>query len=186
MKKKDTFWTYIALVLSVVSVCASLYNVDMKAFLSIDWNILGWILAGVTIFLILSFVMTTYLMMQRHRILNIYLSSPQQRSNELKIMKDALFGENVTSLHNLAPGTNKNEIIKLMKRSHFCFFMVSEDMSKIQKEEMKEMKHLKKKIYVVSLDNEGNVPQELRSEVPLYIKDENFVQKVKDILMEYK
>ena len=73
-----------------------------------------------------------------------------------------------------------------MKRSHFCFFMVSEDMSKIQKEEMKEMKHLKKKIYVVSLDNEGNVPQELRSEVPLYIKDENFVQKVKDILMEYK
>lgn len=186
MTKKNRLLPIVSLVISVVSIIASFSYIGYDKILSVDWDILGWISLAVAIFTILSVIITSLLMMQRHRILRIYLSAPVSYEDEVSKLKDALAGENIISSDNLKPGTSVDDLRKEIMKSHCCFFAVGKNQSPMQKEELKIMKTLGKNIYIVSVDDRGIVPQTLRGEVPLYANDDDFKKKVKDIVLEYK
>lgn len=186
MKKRNRFITYISLILSLVSIAAAFGIIGRDKILSVDWSIIGWISLAVAVFALLSVVASTLLMMQRHRILRIYLSTPVSYDKEVSKLREALEGEDVISADNLLPGTSVSELQKIIKKSHCCFFAVGKTQSPMQKEELKIMRELGKKIYVVSMDETGKVPQSLRSEVPLFINDDSFEKKLDSIILEYK
>lgn len=186
MKEKSKILSYIAIFASVSSIVASLSLIDLKKLLTIDWNILGWVSLAVSIFAVLSVVLTTYLMMRQHRILNIYLSYPASNKAETIKLKEALKDENVLSVDSLEPGSSIKDIDDLINKSHFCFYASGKIMSPIQKQELKEMRLRGKKVYVVSLDEEGRVPHALIEDVPLNINDSKFNEKLENVILSYK
>lgn len=186
MKKKNRIVSYLAAILSILSVAVSFQSMDLNDVFKIDWSIMSWMLLAIAVFCILSAILSSYLMMQRHRILNVYISCPHYGEKEIMKLKETMNSENVVLSTDVPVGTDEKEIKKLISRSHVCFLAVGHLFSTAQKEEYKEMRKQGKNVFLVAIDEKGDMPGPLRDRKPLYINDESLTEKVDEILMEYK
>ena len=186
MKKNSKIISFITVTISLISIMASFSLIDYDKIFTIDWDILGWVLLSVSIFVLICAIVSVLLMMQRHRILRVYLSYPYSHKEEMDKVRHALVGENVITSDNIRPGTSMEELNKIIKHSHICFIVVGKAPTTMQKAEARIMRTTGKDTYVISIDKDGRVPNFVRNEVPLYTKDEDFEKKVEDILLNYK
>jgi hypothetical protein len=186
MKRINRILPYIAIAVSLASITASLQSFDLGSLFTIDWGILGWMSLALVVFAIFCVIMTCYLMMQSHRILNVYISYPFYGEKEVSKLKDALSGENILTSSELSAGSDVKEVKKMIARSHVCFLAVGKTMPSMQKEEYKMMKKQGKHVYFVSIDNHGEVPSSMNGRIPLYINDEHLHEKIEEILKDSK
>lgn len=170
----------------IVSITAAFSNISIDSFFTIDWDILSLIVLAVTIFGIFSAFFTVLLTMRRHRLVRVYLSYPFIHSERIKKLKVALKDENVVSAESLQPGLRFDDLEKIIKHCQLCFYAVGRTQTAFQKEEFKIMKALGKKVYIIAMDEQGKLPQSLRDEIPLFINDDHFDEKVNDIIMNFK
>lgn len=186
MKNKSDFWQLLAAAATIVSFFTAFRLIGYKSILSIDWGILQKVGLAAIVF-VLVFVLFEFLikLIQRFRTLRIYLSTPVDYS-EISELKDVFDGVDIISVDDLRPGSNISELSQIIKNCNFCIFVVGKTKSQWQIEELKIMRDLGKKIYVISMYEKIKLPKSLRGEVPLYINDKNFKKKVADIIHEYK
>lgn len=186
MKRFKKILPYIAIAASLASIIASFQSLDLSSLFTIDWGILGWMSMALVVFGLFCVIMTCYLMMQSHRILNVYISYPFYGEKEVSKLKDALADENIMTSSELSVGTDVKEVKKMIARSHVCFLAVGKTMPSMQKEEYKMMRTQGKQVYFVAIDNQGEVPSSLNGQVPLYINDEHLHEKIEEILKDNK
>lgn len=186
MKKINNTIPYVAMMLSFASIFVSFHYLDLGELFTIDWSILKWMLLAFVVFAVFCICMTCYLMMQSHRILNVYISYPFYGEKEVAKLKDAITDENVTTSSDIPTGTDTKGIKKMITRSHVCFIAIGKTMPSLQKEEYKMMRTQGKNIYFIAIDENGIVPSSMSGRVPLYINDEKLNEKICEILKDNK
>lgn len=186
MKTTERIISIIAVLLSIISIITAISTIDAHRLFTLDWGILRWVVLSVLVFALFSVTLSSLLMMRRHRILKIYLSYPIANKAIVSKLKALLQSENVYSLDSIQPGSAVSELKKIILRSDFCFFVVGNSLSSIQESELAIVRDLGKEFFIISIDNEGKVPPILRDEIPLYINDELFYEKIENIINAHK
>lgn len=182
MRKYKWVVTSILLTFGFYCIFLALKDVDFAKLFQVNTTII-MSLACTIVSVAIAFMSTSYLMMQRHRILKIYLSSPEQ---SLPKIKEALAGEDILTRSYDSKEPDTDDVRQMINSSHFCFFAVGSNMAPSQEAEMEEMKKQNKEVYIIALDNQKELPQGLSAVKPLNINDRYFNRKIQNIVIKYK
>lgn len=175
----------ILILIEVILVSVSLL-VAFNILSGYDWNVSDLLSILVSVFaaFITCVIAVAYLMMQRHRIKYGYISYGFDAIDIAARLKREIKGNyEISDFSDLVPGDNVQQCInKKIKKSSICFVIIGKRISSFQREEIRQIVKCSKRIVPILIDENVRCPRQIRGYVPLFLNDEDFDEKLKNLL----
>lgn len=183
MKRNKAYYIFSIIAMSV-SLMIAILSTNILEKVELDWKSLSLtISAAVASF----FAVGLSMLMTRRNKTNIYISYSPSESEVASKIQSVLSRENVLSSTTFAPSDRLNYSVgKNIHKSKVCFLIIGNHVTQFQKYEMKELRSQKKKVYVITTPDCANVPQSYRELIPISSEDNNFENKIFEIVQMEK
>ena len=162
------------LLLISLSIGIVVYEVDLL-WPSIGWNAMRVLEIGVFAFgvLISIVIFVSYLMSKSHKFKKVYVSFPIDMKEEVDKFRDTNLLTPDLGTESLEAGRKvETEVKKKIANSSYCFVIITNYLSPVQKKEIKEMKHQCKEITPILIDG-SKAPTQLNDYVPIHVDSSN-------------
>lgn len=159
------------LLLIILSIGIVAYEVHLL-WPSIGWNAMRVLEIGAFVFgvFISIVIFVSYLMSQSHRLKKAYVSFPPEMKKDVDKFRDNNLLIPELGTESLKAGEKVDtEVKKKIAKSSYCFVIITEYISPIQKKEIREMKNQRKEITPILIDG-TKPPMQLSDYVPIHVE----------------